>query len=228
VAQNVLSDVLAKATRVTLVTFLLPKQEHNEAVSREQQLLLLAVPVMAFVIFLVWKEYESNAAPSVAQSETPQVSAPAESDSSAGQTALSEGAATEEIPKNRSAVDQEIIARAKNAPVSMLDSSLPHQSAGFWIAHAAGPSAGLRWDVNHCPGSRKQADSTPVCAQADVQFPNGTKFHALLLLGEQPLNPPGAVRYTQPSLLWAAYKKTRGALTPAPLSLLQQIAQESD
>jgi hypothetical protein len=197
-------------------------------VSREQQLLLLAVPVMAFVIFLVWKEYESNATPSAAQSETPQVSAPAPSDPAAGQAALSEGAATEEIPKNRSEVDQEIIARAKSAPVSMLDSSLPHQSAGFWIAHAAGPSAGLRWDVNHCPGSRKQPDSTPVCAQADIQFPNGTKFHALLLLGEQPLSPPGPVRYTQPSLLWAAYKKSRGPLTPAPLSLLQRIAQESE
>jgi len=184
---------------------------------------------MALAIFLVWKEYESNSAPPPSQSETPRVSVPAaESDSSSAQSALSEGVATEEIPKERSAEDQDIIARAKNAPVSMLDSSLPHQSAGFWIAHAAGPSAGLRWEVNHCPGSRKQPDSTPVCAQADIQFPNGTKFHSLLLLGDKPLNPPGPVRYTQPSLLWAAYKKSRGPLTPAPLSLLQRIAQESD
>jgi hypothetical protein len=216
-------------TRVTLVTFILPKQEDNEAVSREQQLLLLAVPVMAFAIFLVWKEYESNSTPPPSQSETAQVGVtPSESGSSSGQPAVSGGAATEENPQDRSAEDQDIIAHAKNAPVSMLDSSLPHQSAGFWIAHAAGASAGLHWEVNHCPGSRKQPDSTPVCAQADIQFPNGTKFHALLLLGEQPLSPPGPVRYTQPSLLWAAYKKSRGPLTPAPLSLLQRVAQESD
>jgi hypothetical protein len=184
---------------------------------------------MAFAIFLVWKEYKSSSTPPPSQSETPQVSARArESDSSSAQSGLSGGVATEEIPKERNAEDQDIIAHAKNAPASMLDSSLPHQSAGFWMAHAAGPSAGLRWEVNHCPGSRKQPDSTPVCAQADIQFPNGTNFHALLLLGDQPLDPPGPVRYTQPSLLWAAYKKSRGPLTPAPLSLLQRIAQESD
>jgi hypothetical protein len=61
-----------------------------------------------------------------------------------------------------------------------------------------------------------------------VKFFDGTKFNAQLLVGEQPLNPMGPVRYGQPSLLWASYKKARGALVPAPLSLLPQIAQEAD
>ena len=136
--------------------------------------------------------------------------------------------ATEQVNRDQSAEHADIIAHAKNAPVSMLDSSLPHQSAGYWIAHAAGPSAGLRWEVNNCPGARKQAHSRPVCVEAMVKFFDGTKFNAQLLVGEQPLNPIGPVRYGQPSLLWASYKKVRGALVPAPLSLLPQIAQEAD
>lgn len=136
--------------------------------------------------------------------------------------------ATEQAIKDQSPEQADIVAHAKDAPVSMLDSSLPHQSAGYWIAHAAGPSAGLRWEVNNCPGARKQRDSQPVCVEAMIKFFDGTKFNAQLLVGEQPLNPPGPVRYGQPSLLWAAYKKVRGALVPAPLSLLPHIAQEAD
>lgn len=196
---------------------------------------------MAGCILFVRKEYQLSAAasPPPADASTAQVSAPepvpssstplsaATYEASAPPT-LYDTPATEEVPRRRSATDDEILAHAKDAPVSMLDSSLPHQSAGYWIAHAAGPSAGLRWEVNNCPGARRRRDTRPLCAEAHVRFLNGTKFNALLLVGEQPLKPPGPIRYGQPSLLWAAYKKYRGPIVPASLSLLPRIAEQAD
>jgi hypothetical protein len=138
------------------------------------------------------------------------------------------GTAFEVIPKDRSSEEMEIINYAKNAPVSMLDSSLPHQSAGYWIPRAAGAYSRLRWEVNDCRTPRKPSDSTPVCAQANIEFTNGTRFEALLLLGSRPLASAGPVKYVQPSLLWAFYQKPRGAVVPAPLGLLQRFAQETN
>lgn len=136
------------------------------------------------------------------------------------------GIAYEVVPRDRSSGEAEIISYAKNAPVSMLDSSLPHQSAGYWIPRAAGAYSRLRWDVNDCRTPRRRSDSTPVCAQANVEFTNGTIFEALLLLGSRPVDSAGPVKYVQPSLLWAYYKKPRKAVVPAPLGLLQRLAQE--
>ena len=138
------------------------------------------------------------------------------------------GIAFEVIPKDRSAEEQDIINHGKNAPVSMLDSSLPHQSAGYWIPRAAGAYSRLRWDVNDCRTPRRHNDSIPVCAQADIQFTSGTRFEALLLLGSRPINSAGPIKYVQPSLLWAYYKKPRGAVVPAPLGLLQRFSQEAN
>lgn len=197
--------------------------------SRDQMLLWVGVLIVFGAILFVRKEYQLSAAnQSVAAQEAQgNVPDPAPASMSDG-VVLFDQPATEQVSRDQSPEQADIVAHAKNAPVSMLDSSLPHQSAGYWIAHAAGPSAGLRWEVNNCPGSRKQAHSRPVCVEAMVKFFDGTKFNAQLLVGEQPLNPAGPVRYGQPSLLWAAYKKVRGALVPAPLSLLPQIAQEAD
>jgi len=136
------------------------------------------------------------------------------------------GIAFEVIPKDRSADEQDIINHGKNAPVSMLDSSLPHQSAGYWIPRAAGAYSRLRWDVNDCRTPRKHSDSIPVCAQANIEFTSGTRFEALLLLGSRPIDSAGPIKYVQPSLLWAYYKKPRGAVVPAPLGLLQRLSQE--
>lgn len=138
------------------------------------------------------------------------------------------GIAFEVIPKDRSVEEQDIINHGKNAPVSMLDSSLPHQSAGYWIPRAAGAYSRLRWDVNDCRTPRRHNDSIPVCAQADIQFTSGTRFEALLLLGSRPINSAGPIKYVQPSLLWAYYKKPRGAVVPAPLGLLQRFSQEAN
>ena len=138
------------------------------------------------------------------------------------------GIAFEVLPRDLSAGEAEIVNYAKNAPVSMLDSSLPHQSAGYWIPRAAGAYSRLRWDVNDCRTPRRHVDSIPVCAQANIEFTNGTRFEALLLLGSRPLDPVGPVKYVQPSLLWAYYKKPRGAVVPAPLGLLQRLAQEAN
>lgn len=140
----------------------------------------------------------------------------------------SAGIAFEVIPKERSAEEQDIISHGKDAPVSMLDSSLPHQSAGYWIPRAAGAYSRLRWDVNDCRTPRRHTDSIPVCAQADIQFTSGTRFEALLLLGSRPINSAGPIKYVQPSLLWAYYRKPRGAVVPAPLGLLQRLSQEVD
>lgn len=198
------------------------------AVSRDQTLLAVTVAAIAVAIFMLRQASgpssgsadASVAAPTYASAPPPTPAAsPLPEDSASG-------AAFEVIPKDRSTEEEQIISYAKNAPVSMLDSSLPHQSAGYWIPRAAGAYARLRWDVNNCATPRKHDDSSPVCAQANIEFTNGTRFEALLLLGSRPLDPAGAVKYVQPSLLWAFYQKRRGALVPAPLGLLQRIAQD--
>jgi hypothetical protein len=191
-------------------------------------LLWVGVLVVFGAILFVRKEYQLSAATQSAAAQAPGSVPDPEPVSASDIAVLFDQPATEQVGRDQSPEQADIVAHAKNAPVSMLDSSLPHQSAGYWIAHAAGPSAGLRWEVNNCPGARKQAHSRPVCVEAMIKFFDGTKFNAQLLVGEQPLNPIGPVRYGQPSLLWAAYKKVRGALVPAPLSLLPQIAQEAD
>ncbi len=195
--------------------------------SRDQILFWLGVLAFAAAILFVRREYQLSSAPQPTATQPTQASDPDPQPVTLSDSAvLFDQPATEQAI--RSPEQAEIVAHAKDAPVSMLDSSLPHQSAGYWIAHAAGPSAGLRWKVNNCPGARKQADSRPVCVEAKIAFFNGTKFNAQLLVGEQPLKPAGPIRYGQPSLLWAAYRKPRAALVPAPLSLLPQIAQQSD
>ncbi len=210
--------------------------------SRDQILLIGAVVLIVVGIGFVRKEYQLSSAATAPSPSNPEMSAPEaparapepvaaapeSSDSQDSSPMLYPSPATEQVPKHRSALDEAVIAHAKDAPVSMLDSSLPHKSAGYWIAHAAGPSAGLRWDVNNCPGARKGRDTGPLCAQANIRFIDGTRFNALVLVGEQPLNPPAPPQYGQPSLLWAAYKKYRGPVVPAPLSLLPQIAQDAD
>lgn len=210
--------------------------------SRDQILLIGAVLLIVVGIGFVRKEYQLSSAASASSSSNiepsapenasrapePVAAAPEPSESADPSPMLYPSPATEQVPKHRSAFDEAVVAHAKDAPVSMLDSSLPHKSAGYWIAHAAGPSAGLRWDVNNCPGARKRRDTRPLCAQANIRFIDGTRFNALVLVGEQPLNPPAPPHYGQPSLLWAAYKKYRGPVVPAPLSLLPQIAAEAD
>ena len=198
--------------------------------SSDQKLLIAGVLMLVAAVYFFRQAYShSNDAP-VAEAAAPAyASAPAPvMDAQRTEIPLSQGTAYEVIPKDRSSHEDDIIMHAKDAPASMLDSSLPHQSVGYWMVHAAGPYARLRWDVNSCATPHKQDDSSPVCAQANLEFSNGTRFEALVLLGEQPLNPTAAVKYSQPSLLWAFYQKRRGALTPAPLGLLQRIAQEAN
>ena len=196
--------------------------------SRDQIFFVAGVLVVAGAILFVRKEYQLSSAQAAAAQQAQSAAPEPEPVGASVDAVLFDQPATELVPRDQSPEQADIITHAKDAPVSMLDSSLPHQSAGYWIAHAAGPSAGLRWEVNNCPGARKQTDSRPVCVEAMINFFNGTKFNAQLLVGEQSLNPPAPVRYGQPSLLWAAYKKVRGALVPAPLSLLPRIAQEAD
>src|SRR6185437_14353197 len=122
-------------------------------------LFVLGVLVVIGAILFVRKEYQLSAGPQSAAAQQGQ-SIPPEAESLVSDAAvLFDEPATEQVIKDPEKAD--IVAHAKDAPVSMLDSSLPHRSAGYWIAHAAGPSAGLRWEVNNCPGARKQRDSRP-------------------------------------------------------------------
>ena len=197
-------------------------------VSRDQALLAATVAAIAIGIFMLHQangQSNRSAEASVAASTYAGAPPPTPAAMPLPEESAS-GKAFEVIPKDRSAEEIEIINYAKNAPVSMLDSSLPHQSAGYWIPRAAGAYSRLRWEVNNCATPRKRSDSSPVCAQANIEFANGTRFEALLLLGSRPLAPAGAVKYVQPSLLWAFYQKRRGAVVPAPLGLLQRLAQE--
>lgn len=196
--------------------------------SRDQTLLAVTVAAIAIGIFMLRQANgQSNAAAEASVSAPTYASAlPPTPAASPLPEESAAGTAFEVIPKDRSAEEAEVINYAKNAPVSMLDSSLPHQSAGYWIPRAAGAYSRLRWDVNNCATPHKRSDSSPVCAQASIEFTNGTRFEALLLLGSRPLDSAGAVKYVQPSLLWAFYQKRRGAVVPAPLGLLQRLAQE--
>jgi hypothetical protein len=180
--------------------------------------------IIGGAVYWVWKQATESTAPKPVATDQ----APDPAFVPAAATVPVIGAATEEIPKDRSPQDADIIAHAKNTPMSMLDSSLPHESADYWISHAAGSSAGVRWDVNDCPGASKQADSTPICVDATVKFLNGTRFQISMILGERTSDPAAPVKYTQPSLMWAAYQKPQGALVPADPSGLTQIAQQSE
>jgi hypothetical protein len=178
-------------------------------------MLLAGVAMLVAAVFFLRNAYMHSSNSPVAEAATPvyaSTSVPPP-DTPHAEIPSSQGSAYEFVPKNRSSLEEEIITRAKDAPASMLDSTLPH--------------ARLAWEVNSCATPHKQDDSSPVCAQANLEFSNGTKFQLLVLLGDQPLNAAGPVKYSQPSLLWAFYQKRRGALTPAPLGLLQRIAQEN-
>ena len=198
--------------------------------SRDQAALAITVVAIAiggFMLHQATGQSNGSAPASVAAPSYSNILPPAPAAAPLPENSAS-GIAFEMIPRDRSAGEAEIVNYAKSAPVSMLDSSLPHQSAGYWIPRAAGAYSRLRWDVNDCRTPRRHIDSIPVGAQANIEFTNGTRFEALLLLGSRPLDPVGAVKYVQPSLLWAYYKKPRGAVVPAPLGLLQRLAQEAN
>jgi len=197
-------------------------------VTRERLFACILLPLIAGAVYIVWKESNevNNPRPtSAATAPQPVDQAPPLPVTT---QAVEVGVAYEEIPKDRAPEDADIITHAKDTPVSMLDASLPHESADHWIAHAAGSAARVRWDANNCPGAGKGADSTPVCAQANIEFSNGTRFQTLIMVGEQSLNPRGPIQYGQPSMLWAAYQKPRGALTPADLPSLPRLAQQAN
>ena len=198
---------------------------------RQHILLLISLPIIAFAGWLLWKEYdEFYGKPPV---DLPKVSQTAPATSTNAPAATSpvsseRGKAVEEVPSGRTAEQAAIIARAKKTPVSFLDSSLPHQSASEWMERTAGAPARIAWEVNDCGDVAKQPGTIPVCAQANIDFSDGTKFQALLLMGTRAPRSHG-VEFADPSLMWAAYSKSDGdALTPAPLSALTRIAQSAN
>lgn len=193
--------------------------------SNEKILAGVLIPFIGGAVYCVWKASNDSGnpkpvAPVAAQSVEQAAPLPI-----AHRTV--EGIAAEDIPKGRSAEDQDIVDHAKNASAFTLDPSLPHQSFDYWIGHAAGNGARLRWEVNDCPGTAKTAGSASVCAQANLVFSNGTKFQMLMLLGERPINPPGAVQYGRPSILWGAYEKAGGPLTPIDIIDLPKLASQN-
>lgn len=194
--------------------------------SRERLFACILVPFICGVVYIVWKEANDVNNPKPASAATP-AQPVAQAPPPPVLTMAIEGIAFEEVPKDRTPEDADVITHAKDAPAWMLDSSLPHESADYWIAHAAGSAARVRWDVNNCPGAGKEENSTPVCAQANIEFSNGTRFETLIMVGDQSLNPRGPIQYGQPSMLWAAYQKPHKALTPADLASLRQIAQQA-
>ena len=203
---------------------------------RERIYLVIALPIILAACALLWKEYEEYyGKPPAAELSIPSqvnlpVSSPGSSVAATGvtpaQSASQSGIAVEDVPKRRSAQDEETIKRAKAVLASAMDTSLPHQALGDWIAHTSGASARIRWEANHCDQVKPQ-DPSPVCAQVNVDFSEGTTFQVLLLVGSQPLTPPGPVQYGEPSLMWAVYQKPQAAMSPAPLSALQRIANEA-
>ena len=200
---------------------------------RDRVLILIAVPIIGFAAILLWKEYgEYYGKPPVVQ--LPDVAQLAPASLSASKSAVdtsssnSTGRAAEEIPKGRTAEQATVIARAKNTSASALDSSLPHQSVSDWMAGTAGGSARIRWEVNDCGEAAREPGTLPVCAQANIDFSDGTSFQAALLMGTRTAKSHN-VQFADPSLMWAVYSKSGSdALTPAPLSALTRIAQSAN
>jgi hypothetical protein len=203
---------------------------------RDRIIFIIALPVIAAAGFLLWKEYaEYYGKPPVPElTDAAKVTLPTsllgKTDNSAtsGSTTATtdKGIAVEEKPKRLSAEDEDTIGRAKSTPASTLDSALPDQPVGDWIAHTAGASARLRWEANRCDSQEKSAETSPICAQTRVEFPDGTTFQAMLLMGSQPMKPVGPAQYSEPSLLWAVYGKSGGSLTPGPFGSLRRIAKQ--
>ena len=205
---------------------------------RERLFLLIASPIIAFALFLLWKEYDEYYGetpvahlPEISRLKTEaQSTTPPNSRNDVVLTAAnsSRGLAIETIPEGRTPTQKVVIARAKTIPVSTLDTSLPHQPIGEWIKHTAGSSARILWETNDCGVVTTEPGTAPVCAQADVDFSDGTKFQTLLLVGARSLK-SRETQYANPSLLWAAYSNSEGEnLTPAPLSALTRIAQQAN
>jgi hypothetical protein len=93
---------------------------------------------------------------------------------------------------------------------------------------AAGASAQILWEENDCGGASRLSGTIPVCAQANIDLSDGTKFQAALLMGTKTEN-SREVQFGAPSLLWAVYTQSGSdALTPAPLSALTRIAQAAN
>ena len=198
-------------------------------------LILIALPIIAFALFLLWKEYGEyyGKSPIVEFPGVPQLSAGSATSPSPANTSMNDshsrrGWAVEEVPKARTTEQAAVVARAKSTIVSMLDSSLPRQPIADWMAGTAGESARIVWEVNDCGDGSRQPGTMPVCAQANINFSNGRKFQALLLMGTR-TSKLHSVQFAAPSLLWAVYSTSDdGALTPAPLSAFTRIAQSAN
>ena len=194
--------------------------------SNEKVLAGVLLPFIAGAVYFVWKESNESSNPKPAAAV---VSQPVEQAPAVPVTHRSvEGTASEDAPRDVSPENAAVIDQAKNAPAFTLDPSLPHESFDYWLAHAAGSAARLRWEVNDCPGTAKQEGSASVCAQANLVFSNGTRFQTLMLLGERPTNPPGPVQYGRPSILWGAYEKAGGPLTPIDITDLPKLASQAN
>jgi hypothetical protein len=187
----------------------------------------MALPVIAVAVFLLWKEYDRyygkspiTGLPDVAQLPLLPISKPAKTDTSLADR----GRAKDLTPKGRSAEQTAVITRAKSTPATSLDSSLPNEPIEDWMERAAGSSASIQWQVNDCGDLARQPGSLPLCAQANIDFSDGTKFQALMLMGSRALK-THSVQFTDPSLMWAVYAKAGSDdFTPAPLSSLQRVA----
>ena len=198
--------------------------------TRDRTLLLIALPIIAAGAFLLWKEYgeyygksPTVALPDVAQLPSLPISKPATTDNSLPDR----GRAKETTPKGGSAEQRGVIARAKSTAASSVDASLPNQPIGDWMERAAGSSATILWQVNDCGDVPRQPGSAPLCAQANIDFSDGTRFQALLLVGARAPKSHG-VQFADPSLMWAVYAKAGSDdFTPAPLGSLRRVAQEA-
>lgn len=195
--------------------------------TRQRLFLLMAIPVIAVAVFLLWKEYDRYygkspiaALPDVAQLPTLPILKPAKTDASL----TDRGRAKDLTLKGGSTQQTAVITRAKNTPASSLDSSLPNQPIEDWMERAAGSSASILWQVNDCGDVDRQPGSVPLCAQANIDFSDGTKFQTLMLMGARILKTHNA-QFNDPSLMWAVYAKPDSDdFTPAPLSSLQRVA----
>lgn len=76
------------------------------------------------------------------------------------------------------------IRKAKNLPVSSLDSRLPKVSLKFFLKYEAA-GAPIAWAISDCdddPATRHSADS-PVCVEADFSLKSGTTVAVVVSVG---------------------------------------------
>ena len=84
--------------------------------------------------------------------------------------------------------EDEAVQYIQEIPVSRLESGLPNQPFGEWVASISGPETKLYWEINDCgePSGDPAVDDDrdlPVCVSVDGELADGRNIVVSILVG---------------------------------------------